>query len=261
MATIRLTHRTTPVPPVQATAVRFGGSDYLRQFRWTTGLPDPYPLTLFWRVFIRDAGHKYGTCFFYGTTGNFFSETTKYYGAAPFPYGLASGSPPPATGEEYWEIPIDGGDEIGGGSAVPIVYGQWYDQAFVAEDLGNGTKRHIFYHDLSDLTKKITVDKPDTYFASAPTSPCIVFGGAPWNHIDTDPENEEIDGDIRKVFIWTAAKSGAALQSQASSDTPEATALWYAKLNPTADDLVKDSGAGGSPAWRDEAHKGTTVNV
>lgn len=244
----------------QATAIRFGGSDYLRQFQWTTGLPAQYPLTLFWRCFVRDAGQKYQTFFFYGTRDNFFSQTTQYYGACPFPYGLGAGSPPPATGVRYYEIPIDGGDEINGASATPVVYGEWKDMAFVAEDIG-ATRRHTFYFDLSDLSKKIVVDKSDAYFTSLPTNPCIVFGGAPWNHITSDADDEEIDADFRKIGIWTEAKSGAALQAQAATDTFDTSSLWYAKLNPAHDDLVKDSGAGGSPSWRDAGHQGTTVNT
>jgi hypothetical protein len=96
----------------------------------------------------------------------------------------------------------------------------------------------------------ITVNKATSYYSAAPESRVISWGGAPWDHISSDANNEEMRGVLRRVGTWTVAKTYEQLVAMRLAVTPDLANSWYWNANPTADDIGDKSGAGHHPAWR-----------
>ena len=183
----------------------------------------------------------YQTCFFYGHPA-FFSNTTRYYGAGPYP------SPSP-SGPLRWEIAADGGDFVGD----LVQLGRWYSCAFVGWRDGSGT-HHRFYYDLPNTAKLIVDDQDGGYFSSVDSNAEICFGDAPWDHVRSGPNSkEQLRGRLRGLKIFTARLSEVDLLDEASSDALASSlgrsAIWYHNSNPRPDDLLDKSGRGNHFSW------------
>jgi len=117
------------------------------------GLPQYGPngrgVTYIWKVFPRQQNGYY-TTFFWGPDGPFTGAS--YYGAHPYPDGGGSN-----TTTHKWEISVDGRDIVTdqNGNNTSLGYNQWYTQALRVWKDSSGQKRHEFYWNLPDTSKKV----------------------------------------------------------------------------------------------------------
>lgn len=212
------------------------------------------PATYTWRYFPHSDLTGYSTIFFWGPSGIFTGQG--YYGIAPYPDSGDIGT------THNWEISIEGTDYFDG-IATLITKGQWYTQALRVQiiDVDGFDELEVsFYFDLPDTTKKIVYTSHTHYVATfPPAAPALTIGDAPWAG-----SNESLDGIFRGLKTFSACLSEADAASEAAShylDRPATAAgraaVWYARVNPTPDDLLDRSGNGHDPVWFDSSNKAT----
>ena len=234
----------------QSTGLDFPGSAAVSttmRFKFDNPQNDGLPIygpggtgvTYIWRAYPRQQAGYY-TTFFWGNDGAFWWDSgspNTYYGAHPYP------QPPPSGITHRWEVATDGGDFL---SAENVVYDRWYTQALVAWSDGSG-KHTLFYWDLPDQTRVISVDSSTSYGNTLPPNPALTWGDAPWA-----PGNEVWNGILRGIQIYSTKLSLADIQSEVTSplSTPAgANNIWYLNLNPTPSDISDKSGNGHHPSW------------
>lgn len=209
------------------------------RFRFTgTALLPIQPATYIWNLMPRQQIGYY-TTFFWGFGDGSFTGSRQYYGAHPYPNGTAGAT-------HKWEISATGHDFTTdvAGHDTSVQYGRWHTQALVVAPSGNDSVLD-FYWDLPDTTKRITVTLVGGL--SAPSSPALNFGDAPWN-----VHGERLSGILRGIRLYSGSLSLTDVLSEADSPlstSAGAAAIWYMNMNPTPSDISDKSGRGHNPAW------------
>ena len=210
-------------------------------FRFTGAALLPIqPATYIWKVLPRQQTGYY-TTFFWGFGDGSFTGSKEYYGAHPYPNGGSSGT------THKWEISAIGNDFTtdATGNNTTVQYGRWHSQALVVAPSGT-TSVLTFYWDLPDTTKRISVAVLRGGL-SAPSSPALTFGAAPWA-----PHRERLSGVLRGIQLYSGSLSIADILSEADSPlstTAGSAAIWYLNMNPTPSDISDKSGRGHHPTW------------
>lgn len=224
------------------TRMRF--RDVLNTGTWSRAL-NPWPFTAMWDLYpieqpgwVTDDERHFWTTFFWGNDSDF-QPTKATHGPHPYP-GWTPGWD--------WEIATEGGDYIQEGGLGAVVWDRWYRQAFVARVEGSQIRMR-FYWDLPNTDSDHYVERlTDVGWPTGmPDVPTLSWFGAPWSY-----GNEVPLGMYRRLRVWDDDLSESDILAEADeygSSTGGPAAIWYAKDNPTPDDIADESGEGNDPEW------------
>lgn len=254
MATLRLTHRTTPLTP--ETGLIFpsngvSGSDIALD--WTTDW-DRFNHTSIWQANFASQSSFYAWDWEVYTDNAWHSGTGEF-GAHPYPTDGNYDGDGHSTGDggsvHYFEI-ANGFDLIcnPSRSTVPklVTKGVWYTQAKTCETTG-GNYVHRFYPDL--------VNDPTYYIewivaVGTFGTPSMKHrnGASPWTA--SGSTNAECpSGTFRYLLKYTRGFSAAEVLAKLGRTTDDTTDpdVYYSNINPTPDDVADKSGSGHNPSW------------
>ncbi len=226
--------------------------------------PNHQGVTWIWEYYpVQQTG--YYVTYWWSNNGTFLwnsGSPNTYYGTHPYPSnGSSSGT------THYWEISIDGGDEVNtrGGSPQTVSKGQWYLQAHRVVVNGNGTKTLSFYIDLTDTSNSNVIEYTvsGSYGETNPPSPAVTFGDSPWY---ADYQHERMSGILGRVKIFNKVLTPANMMAEAADMSGLQTQegrnnIWWGKNTfDSVDDLTDDYGTGRTFHWAG-ATKATRVEI